>query len=549
MKQETIILKETGKIQLVIKTNNLLYNFKDLPDYKNRFNEFKKLGRISDSCNFNDIMWGFLDKHGSVNNISFRVNKLKLNDVLKCLAIVLIERGLTVTTIASQFTLLQKILIKTACFSKNKIDEFENFIYESTDSTICRISSIVPSFLSYYPIDNIDDYEYALDGLSWDIAGTRKLPNYKSILTFDHIINEIILKNNVEKETLKYYPLFLWWKITSIIPMRPSEFLELEFNCCWKDENGRYWIKIPRNKVKQNSSISQIEKADVLETTQDIYDFISHYKSLLKPDLCSSYLISWKAYNQFTSIPSTSFILKKNPEIMRLGSICLLFEDFYKTQIADDNIIPLKPGDSRHLAFCNMILQGFNPIAIARMGGHTHLISQTHYYEHLDTYAESYIFTMSDKLRIINHLKTKNASGKYEAIKRSRLLGTYTASEIDSFLEIEKGYCTIKQMGCEEFSNCVVNCWSCAYHILDTTRYPEVQKELHATSDKLGHVIKEQVDLLKSIGKNMFYDFATEKSSFGGNIRIKATAEQLQSIMAQKIVLDSKLLDYLVEDD
>lgn|GEM_PF-1366909 len=548
MKLETIVLKE-GKSRLVIKTNNLIYKLEDLPNYKNKFNQLVKLGKISNNCDFKDITWACLNKYGGVHNISFRVNKLKLNNVLKCFAIVLIERGQTSQSVSDLFSILQTILIKTNCFSQNKIDEFEDFIYDCTDSKISRISSIVPSFLSYYPIDDIDDYECVLDGLSWDTGGIRKLPDYKSILTFDHVITEIILEKKNEEEILKYFPLFLWWTITSIIPMRPSEFLELEFNCCWKDENERYWLKIPRTKIKQTSIINQIKKVDVLETTQNIYDFIIHYKSLLKPDFQSPYLISWRAYNQFCFNCNENLRKKNNPEIMLLSSIRLLMDDFYKTKIADKEIIPLKPGDSRHIAFCNMILQGFNPISIARMGGHKKLISQTHYYEHLDTYAESYIFTMSDKLRILNHLKTRNASGKYEAIKRSRLLSTYTPSEIGSFLEIEKGYCTIKQNGCDDFSNCVTDCWSCAYHILDTTRYPEAQKELHTKSDQLGYVIREQLNLLKNIAKKMFYDLSTEKTSFGGNSRIKATSEQLQTIMAQKIVLDSKLLDYLVKDD
>ena len=36
--------------------------------------------------------------------------------------------------------------------------------------------------------------------------------------------------------------------------------------------------------------------------------------------------------------------------------------------IGTNDIELLQPGDTRHLAFCSMMLQGFNPLTIARYG-------------------------------------------------------------------------------------------------------------------------------------------------------------------------------------
>lgn len=548
---DQLVLKESekGKTQLVIKNDNVIFNSSEITDYINRFEKLKELGKISVNTNFNDITWIACYKNGKIRNINFKVNKLILNNVLKCLVIIKLEQGIRPYTLPPLINALQEVLILTKCFSKDKVEDLEDFFYKKPKNTVRRAYLIIDNFLSFYPISNIDDYEDILDkNVALSNSNVRKLPNYKSILTFDYIINKTILERQ-NNDLLKYYPLFLWWKITSIIPLRPSEFLEIEFDCCWKDVKDRYWIKIPREKIKETTAKRRIERVDILETTSDIYGFIEEYKSLLKPEFRSHYLISWKAFNSFCVTPDNNLNNKLDQEIMCLSSISHLFNNFYKCKITDTDIVPLKPGDSRHLAFCNMILQGFNPIAIARIGGHVNLESQLHYYNHLETYAESYVYTMSRKLKIENHLNTRNASGKYDAIKRTGLLCTYSLDQIRGFLEIEKGYCTIKSKDCNDFFNCVTECWSCLYHILDVDRYPEVQKELHEKSDNLTKIIKEQIDLLKNISKNMFIDLAIEKSSVGKNSKIKSTAEQLQNLMAQKIVIDSKLLDYVKEEN
>jgi glucose-6-phosphate 1-dehydrogenase len=47
----------------------------------------------------------------------------------------------------------------------------------------------------------------------------------------------------------------------------------------------------------------------------------------------------------------------------------------------------LTTGDARHYAFCNMMLQGFNMLSIARIGGHKTLRMQMHYHAHLEHFA------------------------------------------------------------------------------------------------------------------------------------------------------------------
>ncbi|MGR5979261.1 hypothetical protein ACT7DJ_17430 [Bacillus cereus] len=49
------------------------------------------------------------------------------------------------------------------------------------------------------------------------------------------------------------------------------------------------------------------------------------------------------------------------------------------------------------MAFCNMMLQGFNMLSIARIGGHKTLRQQLHYHAHLDHLAESAVHILAKK--------------------------------------------------------------------------------------------------------------------------------------------------------
>ena len=60
--------------------------------------------------------------------------------------------------------------------------------------------------------------------------------------------------------------------------------------------------------------------------------------------------------------------------------------------------------------------------------------------------------------------------------------------------------------------------------------------------------MREQIQLLKAISKSIFIDFETEKCSFNGNARLCSTAEQIGTTIAKKIEIDSKLLNFMMED-
>lgn len=105
---------------------------------------------------------------------------------------------------------------------------------------------------------------------------SRKLPNYQSILLLDFLIERFI-SEDLDKN-LKYYPIVLWWKLTMIIPMRPTEFFTLRKSDFHKDENGCF-INIHRSKKSDpnNKDPHEIELIDFFKIDEKLYDLFIDY--------------------------------------------------------------------------------------------------------------------------------------------------------------------------------------------------------------------------------------------------------------------------------
>jgi hypothetical protein len=115
----------------------------------------------------------------------------------------------------------------------------------------------------------------------------------------------------------------------------------------------------------------------------------------------------------------------------------------------------LTTGDTRHYAFCNMMLQGFNMLSIARIGGHKTLRMQMHYHAHLEHFAESSVYILSQ-----NHIKPSkhfsNTSLNKEVEIRSKVLDK---KDFTHLYEVEHGYCTDHPSRCK-----VGDCRFCEFY-------------------------------------------------------------------------------------
>lgn len=321
---------------------------------------------------------------------------------------------------------------------------------------------------------------------------SRKLPTYQSILLFAHLIDRFI-KDDL-KDNLRFYPIVLWWKFSMVIPVRPIEFFTLRKSDFRKDEDGCY-INIHRSKKSDpnNKRPHQIELIDFFKIDEEMYDLFMDY--IDKTEI----LEEGEGY-LFNTINSRTATTR---EYIGSQSLKHLEDQFYKKIIsekygyrvvkkdtkkflADDEIEYINFGDTRHLAFLNLIISGYNPYTIAQLGGHRNLSTQFSYYSGLTTYCTSKAFSLAHGITSINSV---NALAMHD-YQRNRLF--QEDYDLSKARKIKGGYCISENYPYECYS---IDCGGgvCEHFISDSS------ENIAKSIEDIQADIQDKTELLKAI--------------------------------------------------
>ncbi|MGV3075060.1 hypothetical protein ACEE21_08065 [Clostridium baratii] len=359
-------------------------------------------------------------------------------DILKCWIIEGFMEDISIVRMNKRFKFVKDFIYHTENFSSSQINSKHGDAIATILDAKSNNSEICYTIMNY--IEFLDNIGYSTDvhfkvyrRLSevkkYTISEARKLPKHKDILAFDYYLKKFF-KEIPDKNLIGlYYPLLLWWKITNVIPMRPSEFAyKLDRKCVFIEDN-KYYININRVKVSDNSSNKRgnIPILKKLQITQDIYELINDYIQLTSFDNHTKTLLSYEAVRFFREnyynstklgnnvlipiVKAKSFKNDKFSDRFDRSLLRNLLESFYNTIIKGyykDNSITekLSLGDTRHLAFSSLVLQGFSPLEIAMIGGHSTLEAQESYTGHVEYYIDSEILDYISKRNLDESLST-----------------------------------------------------------------------------------------------------------------------------------------------
>ena len=260
----------------------------------------------------------------------------------------------------------------------------------------------------------------------------RKLPNEYDILTFDYYLKYFFDDESIEDEMKEmFYPVLVWWKVTNIIPIRPAEICTKLKRDCLENDNGKYYLHIDRVKVyagkNKNRKRSRIPILSKLPISKDIYDLMKHYIKLTEWDTSTKTFFSYRALKKSRAkYFNYSDNLKQNKinEDYFTNSVLstlidkfydMVLKDIYSVEIVDKQenkglesiygvrvLDKMDVGDTRHIAFTSLLLQGVSPIEIAMLGGHTSIKAQDHYQGHTIFYADSEIVSLVTQRDIVH---------------------------------------------------------------------------------------------------------------------------------------------------
>ena len=199
-------------------------------------------------------------------------------------------------------------------------------------------------------------------------------------------------------EKLFYFPLYFWWNLTAILPLRPTEFL-LTPRPCLERKSGENILTVRRTTLKKrkrkiyysidgdyrlvkysipDKMAAEIEK--YLEATSKMP--ISSLNTLFVQQPHNSYLGSMPFTSIYYKYANLSSCLKKfQNDIMKIES--------------EHSIINL--GDTRHLAMISLIASGGSPVVCKELAGHEDINISAHYYANISRFVECATYEMYRK--------------------------------------------------------------------------------------------------------------------------------------------------------
>ncbi|MCZ8533031.1 integrase [Psychrobacillus psychrodurans] len=454
-----------------ITKTNAFFDTPYLSDYEitnviNLLSELKSKG-IFLSNSLHDNIWLFSHEYSPGRSIKIDFGKIDkgLNQddqlLVKCWIGSLLDKYRPSTCIHYFHHFCMAINI-TNFFSLDRINHFVEWLHEDhiTNNEKTYVLSTVISFFDFSEISNSSKYLAKLYDIRNKIKFTKnpiKLPSSKYILLFSYYLEKYFA--DVEKDTsfdveetikkkILYYPILIWWNLTTIIPMRSTEFCLIKRDGL-SEENKKYFITITRIK-KPLDQIDIDNYHTKIEINESMYCLINNYIEITEGYGESDTLISYRSLIYVDNTKQRK-LQKRNFNSFNQNNLEKLLKRFYKEVINDYYQINvslnerLSPNDTRHLAFVSLMMQGISPVEIARLGGHKTLAAQYNYSFHTEYWIDNEVFKLINNYKNISNFDNNNIRYIPENVKLKAF-----ESPTSSFRgELEIGYCSDSLIRCE----------------------------------------------------------------------------------------------------
>lgn len=379
-----------------------------IEDCKNIFHELKENGIIVEG-NFEDDIWaGYNFLYDCKNYFEFYI-PVSTEIILSIKKYLVLKMGIqkrNLISVKKHFICIKNMLIYTHMLHPDYVEDYKKYVLSNRQQQSCQ--HMCKEFLAFTSIPNASLYYNNLKNVHIKkIKNPRDIPCYESVILFDMLIRKFIDTESMNMK-IKYYPVLIWWVISSIIPLRASEFILLKRDCIYEKQE-KFYIHIERIKKISNRQKYATAIMTEFQIPKNLYDFLKDFKDFADELDDSEYLISHNYYSSIYKLAKYKDVPKINlrefntifnhfaKEIIENTYGYKIVEQGQKTQ--NNEIERIKAGDTRHLAFMNMMLQGLNPLYIQRIGGHYTLNEQIHYCQHIDTFMSSKVYLLSKFLK------------------------------------------------------------------------------------------------------------------------------------------------------
>ena len=520
------------------------------------FFAYKDKGIVT-NCVFDDDIWN-LNNETAGFRFNFQLDKDKFKSFEKNLKINLSEfKDYLKTYIMCQMGELELNSLRTIIYYIKKIiyedvSDIESLLNVCHGNWISRVSE----FFSMIPaegrqkeiIDWMTLFDEAEDYVRAGKTGEkRKLATFESYFRFDEIIKKFWQESQDEDEKLFFFPIWMWWNVSGILPLRPCEFVVTPRNCL-TNINGKYTLTIRRNRIKGSGktksykidkdfeinryTIPEMLAKEIewyLEKTKDYPEASTHTLFVTK-----THYAMWERQAPYTS----RYFSYINLSTCLRYFFNIIVKDRYGYKIIYDNkgqrlpeelcIEYLHLGDTRHIALINLIAEGATPMIAMMLAGHENPEMSSHYFSNIAQLIECRTYRQYKKL----------INGKQ----------TYTLSRYTSKLPEKKsipldggGRCCCKDVADGNFKNCykVIGpggelgfCKNCEFY-RDNTRSFSDSKKLYVNK------IENECNLLAEIVKRVRKGKGEQEDIVGSLLRLRDKEYSYQQYLLERMEMEA----------
>ena len=579
-------------------------NYSNATDYKSIINDSKdkfieaKNKNVFVRCDFDDDLWLLFNEKIELklkfdfSELDFRrYAKNRFNctfkefkELAKAYIVTLIPHlsARSINRVISHITTVAK---RTDFFTTEKA---EDFIDIDNSKEFTRIESTYFNAIEFFkiiPMNNSIEFTEILEDIFWELTSLNKnnsrlqrraLSDFYSVLLFDKVINYWWDNTENLDEKIAYYPIYIWWKLTSILPLRVVELSVLPYNCTYHKDD-KYFVRVRRSMIKGKNGSDKKQKiyhnlnSDYkifeYEVTKDIFDILEGYKNIIlqhNPDdsrreesdvlFDKKVLISHKKRLKMPANHSKS----ANMDIFTYIDLRNLLTLFYNKIISDkfgfnvvkkgiiesemldinkamslDKITKINLGDTRHIAMINMSLNDFNPILIKDFVNHSDINTTYHYSQNIEKVVKCMTYMKYQQLR-----KREANSSRFEINNGFSSISVLSIMDNDSnFKEVDNGRCYSTKFLKGDITDCLTSgfeigdCNSCDYFVQHTNYTDEQTTQ---KTETLENALKRE---------GFFFANALKKYSRDSNdadfkkalLRLQTSASQYQSQLEKNI--------------
>lgn len=212
------------------------------------------------------------------------------------------------------------------------------------------------------------------------------------------------------------YPFYLYWKITTILPLRVTECCVTPYDCI-SIEEGRYYITIRRSRLKGSSfsdpkirgyTLADDYSTHKYEITKQIYVEIDRYRKITEGFAHPHGTLF--SVDHLLSLNIGSLRTRNRDKVFAPRDLSNIIDDFYEHvvkgiyglkvvsdadlmrraydedkgyEMQEDEIMMALAKHTRHLAMVNLIMRGCNPMLIKEFAGHEKIQTSEGYFSNI----------------------------------------------------------------------------------------------------------------------------------------------------------------------